>query len=184
MTEYTEYLAYGYSGPAASDYCEEIVTAKTPEYAKLCFIRSMKRDKPRWKNMGEDNVHVRLLHEPAKMRDEIPATLIQNWEPDGKTLAEVVAQMKTYDGMIVAAGGISGSGRIDFQDFGINDDFFTITYKRLETDAEYDKRCKDEDEGLRKCLAQLNPYSTKVTASKETKERKEYARLKKKFGDT
>jgi hypothetical protein len=97
MLEYTEYLVYGYSGPAASDYCEEIVTAKTPEYAKLCFIRSMKQDMPRWKNMGEDNVHVRLLYAPVIMRDEIPS---------------------------------------------------------------------------------------KVTTSKEAKERKEYARLKKKFGDT
>jgi hypothetical protein len=55
-----------------------------------------------------------------------------------------------------------------------------ITYKRLENDAEYDRRLVAED----KKAAALKASAKKVTASKETKERKEYARLKKKFGDT
>jgi hypothetical protein len=174
-----EYLVSGEFGPQAGDYCEEIITAKTPEEATYYFIRSMKEEAPAtWERMGEHNVHVQE-YVPAKVRKEILGTLTRDWDPDGHTLAEVAAQMKTYDGMIVAASGISGSGRVEYDVFD-DDCLITITYKRLETDAEYDRRLVAED----KKAAALKASAKKVTASKETKERKEYARLKKKFGDT
>jgi hypothetical protein len=174
----TEYLVSGEYGPVAGDYCEEIIPARTPEDAKEVFIRSMKQNMTIWGRMGAHNVHVQV-YVPAKPRKELSAKLTGNWEPDGYTLAEVAAQMKTYDGMIVALGGISGSGRIEVDDWG-DVEFFTIVYKRLETDAEYDKRRSAED----KKAATLKAATAKATNKKETKERKEYARLKKKFGDT
>jgi hypothetical protein len=174
----TEYLVSGEYGPVSGDYCEEIIMARTPEDAKDYFIRSMKQNMTIWGRMGEHNVHVQE-YVPAKVRKEILGTLTRDWDPDGHTLAEVAAQMKTYDGMIVAASGISGSGRVEYDVFD-DDCLITITYKRLETDAEYDRRLVAED----KKAAALKASAKKVTASKETKERKEYARLKKKFGDT
>jgi hypothetical protein len=177
----TEYLVYGYSGPTASDYCEEIITAKTPEEAKYYFIRSMKDDPTLWGRMGENNVHVRE-YVPAKARKELSGVLTRDWDPDGHTLAEVAAQMETYNGMIVAMGGISGSGRVEYEEDEMHraDWILKITYKRLENDAEYDKRRIAED----KKAKSLKASAAKVIASKETKERKEYVRLKKKFGDT
>jgi hypothetical protein len=177
----TEYLVSGEFGPTAGDYCEEIITAKTPEEAKYYFIRSMQKNPYIWERMGENNVHVRE-YVPAKVRKELSGVLTRDWDPDGHTLAEVAAQMETYNGMIVAMGGISGSGRVGWEEdvFSPDDYHLKITYKRLETDAEYDKRLVAEDKKAAKLLASAK----KVIASKETKERKEYARLKKKFGDT
>ena len=142
----TEYLVSGEFGPTAGDYCEEIITAKTPEEAKYYFIRSMQKNPYIWERMGENNVHVRE-YVPAKVRKELSGVLTRDWDPDGHTLADY---------------------------------HLKITYKRLETDAEYDKRLVAEDKKAAKLLASAK----KVIASKETKERKEYARLKKKFGDT
>jgi hypothetical protein len=177
----TEYLVSGEYGPTASDYIEEIITAGTPEEATLYFIRSMKGVPATWERMGEGNVHVQE-YVPAKVRKELSGVLTRDWDPDGHTLAEVAAQMETYNGMIVAMGGISGSGRVAYEEdvFASDDWLLKITYKRLENDDEYDKRRIAED----KKAATLLASAKKVTASKETKERKEYARLKKKFGDT
>jgi hypothetical protein len=177
----TEYLVSGEFGPQAGDYIEEIITAKTPEEATYYFIRSMQKNPYIWERMGENNVHARE-YVPAKVRKELSGVLTRDWDPDGHTLAEVAAQMETYNGMIVAMGGISGSGRVEYVEdwFGDDDSLRTITYKRLENDAEYDKRRIAED----KKAKELKASAKKVIASKETKERKEYARLKKKFGDT
>jgi hypothetical protein len=177
----TEYLVSGEYGPTASDYCEEIIPARTPEDAKEVFIRSMKQNMTTWSRMGEHNVHVQE-YVPAKARKELSGVLTRDCDPDGHTLAEVAAQMETYNGMIVAMGGISGSGRVEYEEDEMHraDWILKITYKRLENDAEYDKRRIAED----KKAKSLKADAAKVIASKETKERKEYVRLKKKFGDT
>ena len=177
----TEYLVFGEYGPTAGDYIEEIITAKTPEEAKYYFIRSMKDDPTLWGRMGENNVHVQE-YVPAKVRKELSGVLTRDWDPEDHTLAEVAAQMETYNGMIVAMGGISGSGRVEWEEdvFSPDDYHLKITYKRLENDAEYDKRRIAED----KKAATLLASAKKDTVNKEAKERKEYARLKKKFGDT
>jgi hypothetical protein len=177
----TEYLVSGEYGPVAGDYCEEIIPARTPEDAKEVFIRSMKQNMTIWGRMGAHNVHVQE-YVPAKVRKEISATLTRDWDPDGHTLAKVAAQMETYNGMIVILGGISGSGRVEceYDEIASDDWLLKITYKRLETDAEYDKRRSAED----KKAATLKAATSKATNKKEAKERKEYARLKKKFGDT
>lgn len=61
---------------------------------------------------------------------------------------------------------------VDF-DAGYNSIDERVTFERLETDKEYQKRLKDE--------ARKKENEDKLKLTKEAKERKEYERLKKKF---
>jgi hypothetical protein len=169
-----EYLVTGEFGSQAGDYCEEIITAKTPEEATCYFIRSMKKNPYLWKNMGEHNVRVQE-YVPTQPRCRIPMALSHEWEPDGMALSELSTQIALYEARIIELGGVADSGWVDFYDLSLCDHSFVIKYHRYETDRERNTRLTDESNEA----AQLRA----ATAPCEAEEREEYARLKKKYGE-
>jgi hypothetical protein len=170
------YLVWGETGPLASDFIEELVWAPGPDAARAAFIRTMKKDKVTWERMGDHNVHVNLEeYVMLPERKEVVAELTRNFDLDGVTLADFAAHLQLYEEMIVSRGGIVGSGFISEEEYGYDGGFeIVVKFRRLENDAEFAARIKAER------IADQRLTSAKI--KKDEKDRREYARLKKKFG--
>ena len=111
-----------------------------------------------------------------KDRKEITEMLTGLRDLDGTMLCDVGRKMADYESMIVDRGGIAGSGFIDFESYGYALGVeITIKYKRLETDVEYKRRLKSE--------SVIREKKKALKVKKDEKDRKEFERLKKKFGD-
>lgn len=170
-----EYLVYGEYGCVTGQYREQIITAESAEAAKTVFIQSMQDDPIVWGRMGAHNVHVQE-YVPAKARKKIGVELDRP-ALDLCSLSTVVEKLETYKDMIIDRGGISDSGYIDLEEYGYDNGFeIVIKYYRFETDSEYDDRITSEATARAKGAILRN--------NQEGEERKELARLKKKFGDT
>ena len=170
------YLVWGEYGPVASAVVEEIVEAKSRISARAKFIKNMKKSySALWEMMGEQNVYARE-YVVEKDRKEVVEVLTRSVDLDGRGLSDIISDMGDYESMIADKYGIAGSGFIDYESYGYDGGFeMAIKYKRLETDAEYDRRQTAEVKLLKKKEA--------AERKQDEKDRKEFERLKKKFGE-
>lgn len=112
----------------------------------------------------------------GKAREEVVEVLFRSWNLDGASFARVIDDIKEYESIIAEAGGIAGSGFVDFEHYGYDGGFeIVIKYRRLESDREYESRQKREARELEK--------ERERKAKAKEQRRKEFEKLKKEFGE-
>jgi hypothetical protein len=100
-------------------------------------------------------------------------TLVNDWQLDGIKLTDLIDTINVYRSEIAALGGYPNTAYLQTVGGG----YYSIRYKRLETDAEYNNRKADESDNK-----EYAAFCDMIRRS--AAERPEFERLLNKFGHT
>ena len=107
------------------------------------------------------------------MYNDVEDYYVSNWNLDGKSVEDVISKLQELKTEALNQGYDDLTVDVDYDGYW---EFYGV---RLETDEEYEKRLK----ALEKQKATNKRNALIRKQKKEEQDRKEYERLKKKFGD-
>lgn len=112
----------------------------------------------------------------GKAREEVVDKLKAYVDFNGMSLEKLAEEAALLKSMVADAGGIEGSAFIDYEHYGYDGAYeIVVKYRRMESDAEYERRQKAEAKEREKEKARK--------AKAKEKRRAEYEKLKREFGE-
>jgi hypothetical protein len=113
----------------------------------------------------------------------IDVELVHEWQPEERTLKQLINHMLKVDHSIEVRKGIPGSGFIKYTEYeNVDGGYYSVMYKRWETEKEYSARKAEE------AYAAIEAHNAKDYADfvelvkRAAAERPEFKRLLQKFG--